>query len=265
MVKIKAIDQQYTMPEITAIVDELYPFGEYDLQEHKGTRKEVCTKEGKVIVHNGKVGVQVGGEFKEIKDGKFYTRDTKEKVTYNTIETNEAYCDKEDLMSLFFTLNKCNRKLAFSALPLTAREKRQLIEERAEAYKHLQAIITSEKPQPREEKQPLMQITAEAIDGLKHYFSAAFKGMGGNLNRFNENLIPALNRCQTRKEIANLIFACYKSDVMVRVHKPTSWNKWVEAVCRLLSIDGLPYKPGELERPDYDVKYYWLQPPKNRQ
>ena len=32
-------------------------------------------------------------------------------------------------------------------MPLTAREKRQLIEERAEAYKHLQAIINPVKPQ----------------------------------------------------------------------------------------------------------------------
>ncbi len=117
-------------------------------------------------------------------------------------------------------------------------------------------------PQPGESKRPLMQITQEAIDGLKPYFVSTFKGMGNNNpDRFTENLIPALQRCKTKKEIAALALACYNSGSMIQDRKP-SWNKWLTELCSLFSIDRLPYKMGELPPPDYDVKYYWLQPPK---
>ena len=230
------------MPEITAIVDEIYPFGEYKITD-VGKPETMFLRFDKAVEE-----VVVNKAFVE---GRNFEFDHKKKA----------------LMELFFTLNKCNRIMAGQyTTPLTPEECEKVVSDREKAYNHLQAIVNPVKPQPREEKQPLMHITAEAIVGLKPYFSAAFKGMGhGNPDRFNENLIPALKMCQTRKEIANLIFACYNSDVMAKAHKPKSWNKWVEAVCRLLSIEGLPYKPGELERPDYGVKYYWLQPPKNRQ
>lgn len=241
MIKIKAIDQQYTMEEITAIVDEIYPFGEYYGKEHRGKKKELV-----------------------LEDGILKAIETNEDVTYHTIETNEEYCKKEDLINLFLSLNRCNKKLAFSGIPLTAREKKRLIDERAEAYNQLQEIINPVEPQPMEEKAPLMQITDEAINGLKPYFVSTFKGMGNNPDRFNENLIPALKMCQTKKEVANLLLACFNSASMIGNKRPKSWAKWVEAVCMLFSIDRLPYKPRELERPDYDVKYYWLKPPENR-
>ncbi len=237
MVKIKAIDQQYTMKEISDIAETLYPFGEYYPQEHKGTRKELSIEDGKLVV-----------------------QDTGEKVTYQTIETNVKYCEKEDLINLFFTLNKCNKKLAFSGVPLTAREKKKLMEERAEAYKQLQEKT---QPQPMEEKAPLMQITDEAIKELKLYFLPAFIGERNAPDNFNLYLIPALKRCQTRKDIANLLLACYNGGWMNVHRKPKSWNKWVEVICRLFSIDRLPYKPGELDEPDYYTKYHGLKKPDN--
>ena len=233
MVKIKAIDQQYTMKEISDIAETLYPFGEYYPQEHKGTRKELSIEDGKLVV-----------------------QDTGEKVTYQTIETNIKYCEKEDLINLFFTLNKCNKKLAFSGVPLTAREKKKLMEERAEAYKQLQEKT---QPQPIEEKEQLIHPTDEAIKELKQYFLTAFYGVGNNNpDYFNNFLIPAFKMCQTKKAIANLLLACYNGDKMMKQKKPKSWNKWVEVVCRLFSIDRLPYKPGELGEPDYNF-YYWLK------
>ena len=118
-------------------------------------------------------------------------------------------------------------------------------------------------PQPGS-KRPLMQITQAAKDGLKPYFISTFKGMGNNNpDRFNENLIPELQRCKTKKEIAALALACYNSGSMIQDRKP-SWNKWLTELCNLFSIDRLPYKMSELPPPDYDIKYYWLQPPKNR-
>ncbi len=133
-----------------------------------------------------------------------------------------------------------------------------------EPYRDKYPDLTAAKHQPGEDKAPLIQITPEAIDGLKPYFVATFKGMGKNPDRFNEKLIPALKRCQTKKDIAALFYACYLSADMVRDMRPGSWNKWASVVCNLFSIDRLPYKPGELPPPDYDVKYYWLQPPKYR-
>lgn len=119
-------------------------------------------------------------------------------------------------------------------------------------------------PQPGDNtKRPLMQITQEAIDGLKHYFVSQFKGMGNNPDRFTDNLIPALKQCQTKKEIAALALACYKSASLIKNNRPKSWNKWVNVWCTLFSIERLPYKMNELPEPDFDYKYFWLQPPKN--
>ena len=117
-------------------------------------------------------------------------------------------------------------------------------------------------PQPRqaESRPPLMQITDEALDSLKEYFVPIFKGMGNNLNKFDDYLIPALRRCQTKKQVAGVALACYKSDYMNKRRRPGSWNKWAEVVCNLFSIDRLPYKMSELTPPDYDVQYYWLKP-----
>lgn len=116
-------------------------------------------------------------------------------------------------------------------------------------------------PQPRqaENKPPLMQITDEALDGLKEYFVSTFKGMGNNPDRFNENLVPELRRCQTKKQVAEVALACYNSDYMNKRRRPGSLNKWQEVFCNLFSIDKLPYHKNKLQQPDYDAKYYWLK------
>lgn len=116
-----------------------------------------------------------------------------------------------------------------------------------------------EPQQQANSKPPLMQITDEALDGLKEYFVATFKGMGNNPDRFNENLVPALRRCQTKKQVAELALACYHSASMIQKKKPGSWNKWVDVWCKLFSIDRLPYKMNELPPPDYYIEYYWLK------
>lgn len=271
MIKIKEKNQSYTMEEIKAIVDELYPFGEYELND-KGEA-----------------------------------------------DANPAYCDKEDLLNLFLLLNKCNKKLAFSPIPLRAREKKQLIEERDNIYKQLQEKLNPEALQLSEEKEPqqvtinfyqnnyiqknytqnnntqnnysyaytqsqkeddseikepqqdkhnrLITITDESLEEFRVFFIPAFKGMGNNIpDRFTQNLIPELTECFTKIEVAKLLYACYNSKCFNKRNgkKKISWNKFKNRFCLLFSIDKLPYKPNELGEPDYE-KYYWLEPPKNRQ
>lgn len=226
MIKIKEINQSYTMEEIKAIVDELYPFGEYELND-KGEA-----------------------------------------------DANPAYCDKEDLLNLFLLLNKCNKKLAFSPIPLRAREKKQLIEERDNIYKQLQEKLNPEALQLSEEKEPQqakhnrpITITDESLEEFRGFFIPTFKGMGNNIpDRFTQNLIPELTECFTKIEVAKLLYACYNSKCFNKRNgkKKISWNKFKNRFCLLFSIDKLPYKPNELGEPDYE-KYYWLEPPKNRQ
>ena len=238
MIKIKEINQSYTMEEIKAIVDELYPFREYELKE-KGEA-----------------------------------------------DANPAYCDKEDLLNLFLLLNKCNKKLAFSPIPLSAREKKQLMEERDKLYKQLQERFNPETPQPDDSVKPqpddsvakherLITITAQNLEEFKSYFTSTFKGMGNNNpDRFTEKLIPGLQECFTKKDVANLLYACYKSAYFngyfnqKNGKKWISWNKFKDRFCLLFSVERLPYKPNELGdelgEPDYK-KFYWLEPPKNRQ
>ena len=214
------------MEEIKAIVDELYPFGEYELND-KGEA-----------------------------------------------DANPAYCDKEDLLNLFLLLNKCNKKLAFSPIPLRAREKKQLIEERDNIYKQLQEKLNPEALQLSEEKEPQqakhnrpITITDESLEEFRGFFIPTFKGMGNNIpDRFTQNLIPELTECFTKIEVAKLLYACYNSKCFNKRNgkKKISWNKFKNRFCLLFSIDKLPYKPNELGEPDYE-KYYWLEPPKNRQ
>ena len=271
MTKIKEINQSYTMEEITAIVDELYPFGEYELNE-KGQA-----------------------------------------------DSNPDYCDKEDLMNLFFSLNKCNEKLKpWRPIPLSAREKKQLIEERDNIYKQLQEKLNPEALQLSEEKEPQqvminfyqtnyiqknytqnnntqnnysyaytqsqkeddseikepqqakhnrpITITDESLEEFRGFFISIFNGMGNNRDRFTENLIPELKECFTKIEVAKLLYACYKSKFFRKKNgkKKISWNKFKDKFCLLFSVERLPYKPNELGEPDYE-KFYWLEPPINRQ
>lgn len=122
--------------------------------------------------------------------------------------------------------------------------------------------LAEPQPQPEDTAKPLLlQITEEGKEGLKQYFEAPFKGMGNNIDRFNENLISALKQCQTKKDIAEIILACYNSGSLIKTRRPNSWNKWVKVWCDLFFIDGIPYKASQIKKPDYDVKYYWLKPP----
>lgn len=110
--KAQNIESQYTIYEITAFVDSIFPFGEYYL--HKREKLETRYKNGQPF---------------------------QEKTYYYTTETNVAYCKKEDLINSFLILNRCNQKLA-NILPIPAREKKRLLEERENAFREIQNTIT---------------------------------------------------------------------------------------------------------------------------
>lgn len=224
MEKIKPIDHIYTMEEITKIVDNKYPCEEYNT----------------------------------IEDERYIYIDEN-----NPRNFEFDHCKKR-LMDLFFTLNNCNRIIAGQYRePLTPEECDRVIADRESAFGKIQEILNpAPEAKPQQEKKRLFTITDEGISGLKEFFIATFKGMGNNNpDRFDENLIPALKQCQNKRDLANLFLACYNSDYLIDSKKPNSWNKWKDVVCRLFEIESLPYKPGELERPDFNGRFYWLKRP----
>ena len=276
MIKIKEINQSYTMEEITAIVDELYPYGELKIKEDKryiytdGRNFEFDHKKKalmEILFNLNKYNSIIAGNYnKPLRPEECEEIITKRETAYkelNELVNPEALQLSEEKEPQQVTINFYQNNY----IQKNYTQNNNTQNNYSYAYTQSQKEDDSEIKEPQQAKhnRPIT-ITDESLEEFRGFFISTFKGMGNNRDRFTENLIPELKECFTKIEVAKLLYACYKSKFFRKMNgkKRISWNKFKDKFCLLFSVGRLPYKPNELGEPDYE-KFYWLEPPKNSQ
>jgi hypothetical protein len=107
-------------------------------------------------------------------------------------------------------------------------------------------------------QQPFRQFTDEQIDLLKSCFVATFKGVGNNINYFEENLLIDLQKNRTGKEYAEIALLIYRSDKFSKAHKGKPFANWYEMFCNLMEIERTKYKPSQLDTDNVKGEFYYL-------
>jgi hypothetical protein len=86
------------------------------------------------------------------------------------------------------------------------------------------------------------------VKELEVYFTAQFKGMGGNLNYF-DTMINELKTDRTAKEFAQIAYMIYQSRHM-NSRKPATFSAWYKIFCKSIGIiQSKDYRPNKLKNP----------------
>lgn len=101
----------------------------------------------------------------------------------------------------------------------------------------------------------LVKITTESETEFKKFFKPEFKGKGVNEDRFNNYLVPAFQKCKTKKEVAVLAKSIFHSEVFASFKRPVSFSEWCKHIGSFCSIDNIPNKESKLEDKEFD----WLR------
>ena len=132
------------------------------------------------------------------------------------------------------------------------RQKLQAEQAIVQAEQKLQAEQELIKDAPNKQLQQITipgnvrQFTAEQIELLKSYFSPNFKGMGGNLNRFEENLLIDLKKKRTGLEYAKIAKLIYESEQSAPKLKEKPFTTWYETFCGLMGIKKCTYRLSQI-------------------
>lgn len=277
MIKIKEINQSYTMEEITAIVDELYPYGEFKIKEDKryiytdGRNFEFDHKKKalmEILFNLNKYNSIIAGNYnKPLRPEECEEIITKRETAYkelNELVNPEALQLSEEKEPQQVTINFYQNNY----IQKNYTQNNNTQNNYSYAYTQSQKEDDSEIKEPQQDKHNrLITITDESLDEFSDYFISTFKGMGKNGDRFNDYLVPALKKCLTIKDFANLLYACFNSECLLKKYKE-SWNGFLTNCYSIFDIKGYKYKPNELKTPDYNdqdyyEKYWWLLPPNN--
>jgi len=142
-------------------------------------------------------------------------------------------------------IEDCNKKLFYSA--------EDDLQERLQAAL---AEIEHLKLQPSNTQR---QFTAEQLDLLKSYFVSPFKGMGNNVDYFNENLLLDLKKNRTGIEYAKIAKLIYQSTKAVKTLKEKPFSQWYKTFCNLMNIEQSKYKPSQITIDDtIKREFYYL-------
>lgn len=102
-------------------------------------------------------------------------------------------------------------------------------------------------------------ISEVAILKLKKYFNSQFKGMGnGNINYFDDYLIPDLKKCRTGKDYATIAKLMQDSRYFIRNLTTRQWVKWYEIFCDSLQIKQMSYRKTQLDTSEMSNEFYYL-------
>ena len=88
------------------------------------------------------------------------------------------------------------------------------------------------------------------IEILKSYFIPAFKGMGNNLDYFNENLLIDLQKKRTGKEWAMVAKLIKESSKVLPRVKEMTFAAWYREFCKLIGVAQNKYKPNSIQPTD---------------
>ena len=111
------------------------------------------------------------------------------------------------------------------------------------------------KPQPQKEPQP---ITNEALEIVKPYFKAAFRGIGTDVsNNYFNFLCEDLQKRRTAKEKATILLLAYLSK---EVNKPklTSFADWLQMWSGVLNCKLTSYKANKLDISTIETQCFYL-------
>ena len=105
----------------------------------------------------------------------------------------------------------------------------------------------------------IRQFTDEQIELLKSYFVAAFKGMGNNMNYFDENLLKDLKKNRVGKEYAEIAKLIFESPKFKTEFKTKPFGSWYKTFCNVMGIKKLQYRPIQIEIDDaIRSEFYYL-------
>lgn len=129
------------------------------------------------------------------------------------------------------------------------------------------AALSGEKTQGKQSEQaaPMLEISNEANGILKDYFKNSFKGIGnGNINYFDEYLIPSLTVPRNAKETAKIALMIYHSNKVDKTKLPKAFSQWLEVFCACLGYGKEKtesvkrYKPNQLENVTVSGNFSYL-------
>ena len=110
------------------------------------------------------------------------------------------------------------------------------------------AIITSttDSTALHQSENKFREFTDEQIELLKSYFTAKFKGVGTNLNHFNENLLFDLKIKRVGIDYAKIAKLIYESTVFKPEFKEKPFEKWYETFCIIMGIKKCQYRKSQI-------------------